>query len=187
MGLSEYLEQYRRYDPASRSRSEIFFLYPGPKAVGLYRMANALERRGVPFVPRLISETARWLTGIEIHPAATIGKNLMIDHGHGVVIGETAVVGDNVLLYQGVTLGGTHVRREKRHPTVEDNVVVGAGAKILGKITVGEGSRVGANSVVIDDVPAHSTVVGIPAKTVVKEGIRPGEELRHDRIQESGE
>jgi serine O-acetyltransferase len=175
------LDAYRKYDPASKSRLEVLFLYPGVKAVVLHRIAHRLHLLRVPFFPRALSELGRFLTGIEIHPGATIGRCFVIDHGMGVVIGETTEIGDYVLLYQGVTLGGTSLNHVKRHPTIEDHVVIGAGAKVLGAITIGTGSRVGANSVVVKDVPPHSTVVGIPGK-VVEGGIGHGEELDHDHI-----
>jgi serine O-acetyltransferase len=178
----QFLQAYRRYDPASRSYAEILFLYPGVKAIFLHRIAHGLARARVPFLPRFVSEVSRFLTGIDIHPSARIGRCCIIDHGMGVVIGETAVIGDHVLLYQGVTLGGTQLAREKRHPTIGDRVVIGAGAKVLGNIRVGHGSRIGANSVVIEDVPEDSTVVGIPGR-ILKRGIQAGEELRHDLIK----
>jgi len=176
------LGAYRAYDPASNSRIESFFLYPGVKAIAFHRVAHALHRARVPFLPRLLSEISRFLTGIEIHPAARIGRNLIIDHGMGLVIGETTVIGDHVILYQGVTLGGTRLERVKRHPTVEDHVVVGAGAKVLGNIKIGRGARIGANSVVVRDVAPDTTVAGIPATLVASTGARQGEELSHDRI-----
>ena len=177
----EMLQAFQKYDPAAKSAVEIFFLYPGFKAVCLHRVAHFLYRLSLPFLPRLISEVSRFLTGIEIHPGAKIGRSLIIDHGMGVVIGETAVIGDNVILYQGVTLGGTSLLKEKRHPTLENGVVVGAGAKVLGDIVVGEGSRIGANSVVVESVPQYSTVVGIPGK-ILKLGIEPGHELDHGAL-----
>jgi serine O-acetyltransferase len=176
------LEAYKKYDPAAKSRLEILLLYPGIKALFFYRIAHMLLLCKVPFFPRLISEVGRWFTGIEIHPGAKIGRRVIIDHGMGVVIGETSEVGNDVILYQGVTLGGTNLSREKRHPTIEDHVVIGAGAKVLGNIVIGRESRIGANSVVTKDVPAKSTVVGVPARTVEKKGVAPGEELCHDRI-----
>ena len=175
------LRAYRQYDPATKSSLEILFLYPGIKALLLHRVAHFFCRLGLPFFPRLISELNRFITGVDIHPGALIGKNLIIDHGMGTVIGETSVIGDNCIIYQGVTLGGTHLRRVKRHPTLEDQVVVGAGAKVLGNITVGRGSRIGANSVVIEDVAPDCTVVGIPAQVVGK-GVQMGEELAHEKI-----
>jgi serine O-acetyltransferase len=153
-------------DPAARTRFEIITTYPGVHAVLLYRMANRLWRRGWRYLPRLISFIGRLWSGVDIHPGATIGRRFFIDHGSGVVIGETSEVGDDVTLYHGVTLGGVSWNRGKRHPTLGDRVVVGAGAKILGPITIGRESRVGANSVVIESVPKGKTVVGIPGKVV---------------------
>ncbi len=162
-------------DPAAKgvAASEILATWPGVHAVLAYRLAHALQEASVPLLPRLIAALARSITGIEIHPAAKIGQGFFIDHGMGVVIGETAEIGDNVTLYQGVTLGGTGFQTGKRHPTVEDNVTIGSGAKLLGPITVGHGSKIGANSVVIHDVPANSTVVGNPGHPVRVEGRRP--------------
>lgn len=147
-------------DPAARNWLEVVFFYPGLQAILLHRIAHFLYRLGIPFIPRFISFIARFITGIEIHPGATIGKSFFIDHGMGVVIGETAIVGDYVLLYQGVTLGGTGKESGKRHPTLGNNVVVGAGAKVLGNIEVGSNVRIGAGSVVLRDVPSNCTVVG---------------------------
>lgn len=175
------LTAYKHYDPAAKSKIEILLLYPGVKALFFHRIAHALFRAGIPFFPRMISEFSRFITGIEIHPGAVIGKNCIMDHGMGIVIGETTIIGDNVILYQGIVLGGTKLDPVKRHPTLENNVVVGTGAKVLGNITLGESSRVGANSVVIENVPAHCTVVGIPAR-ILKKGIQKGEELHHDYI-----
>jgi serine O-acetyltransferase len=162
-------------DPAARGvgSAEILAVWPGVHAVLAHRVAHALFEAKVPLLPRLIAGVSRLLTGIEIHPAARIGEGLFIDHGMGVVIGETAVIGDDVTLYQGVTLGGTGFACGKRHPTVEDNVTIGSGAKLLGPITVGHGSKVGANTVVIHDVPPHSTVVGNPGHPVRIDGRRP--------------
>jgi serine O-acetyltransferase len=162
-------------DPAARGigRVEILATYAGVHALLTHRVAHALHEAGLPLVPRALANASRVLTGIEIHPAARIGEALFIDHGTGVVIGETAEIGDNVTLYQGVTLGGTGFARGKRHPTVEDDVVIGSGAKLLGPIRVGRGSKIGANSVVIHDVPASSTVVGNPGHPVRVEGRRP--------------
>ena len=154
-----------RNDPAARNLAEVL-LYPGLHAITLHRLAHALWARRVPFLPRLVSQIGRFLTGIEIHPGATIGRGFFIDHGMGVVIGETSEIGDWVMLYQGVTLGGTGKQRGKRHPTLEDNVIVGVGASVLGAITVGEGARVGGGAVVVKDVPPHSTAVGVPARIV---------------------
>jgi serine O-acetyltransferase len=162
-------------DPAARDVGtvEILAAWPGLHALLAHRLAHALYRAGVPFAPRLIAAAARSLTGIEIHPAALIGARFVIDHGMGVVIGETAEIGDDVTLYQGVTLGGTGFATGKRHPTVQDNVTVGSGAKMLGPITIGHGSKIGANTVVIHDVPPNATVVGNPGHPVRVEGRRP--------------
>ncbi len=178
------IQAYLKYDPATKSALEVLFLYPGFKAVMFHRLAHFLYQAKIPFFPRAVAEFSRFLTGIEIHPGAKIGKNLIIDHGMGVVIGETAEIGDDCLIYHGVTLGGVDLNPVKRHPTLQNGVVVGAGAKILGNIVIGEHSRVGANSVVIKSVPAHSTVTGIPAKIVNQKGVLPGEELKHDQISE---
>jgi serine O-acetyltransferase len=162
-------------DPAARDigRAEILLTYGGVQALLSHRVAHALHDLGLPMVPHAISNLSRVLTGVEIHPAADVGDALFIDHGAGVVIGETAEIGNNVTLYQGVTLGGTGFARGKRHPTVEDDVVVGSGAKLLGPIRVGRGAKVGANSVVIHDVPPNSTVVGNPGHPVRVDGKRP--------------
>jgi serine O-acetyltransferase len=159
-------------DPAARSSLEILLCYPGLHALALHRLSHRLWRLEVPLLPRLMSQVGRWLTGIEIHPGARIGKGVFIDHGMGVVIGETAVVGDNCLLYQGVTLGGTGKVHGKRHPTLEENVVVGAGAKVLGAITVGASTRIGAGSVLLRNVAANSTVVGIPGRVIHQSGVK---------------
>ena len=155
-------------DPAVRSKFDVIFSYPGFHAVVIYRLANWFWKRNLTFIARFLSHFGRLISGIEIHPGATIGKRFFIDHGMGVVIGETAEVGDDVTLYQGVTLGGTALHNGKRHPTVENNVIVGAGAKVLGPITVGHCARIGSNSVVIKDVPECATVVGIPGRVVSK-------------------
>lgn len=160
------------HDPAAKSRLEVLLCYAGLHAVWSYRMNHWLWNHGLFLVARWLSEVARWLTGIEIHPGARIGRRLFIDHGMGVVIGETSVVGDDVTLYQGVTLGGTGKEHGKRHPTLEDNVVVGGGAKILGNIIVGKNCRIGAGSVVLRNVPENSTVVGVPGHIVFREGKR---------------
>lgn len=157
-------------DPAARSIPEIIFCYPGFHAMCFYRLGNALWRRKLYFAARFLSHLGRFLTGIEIHPGARIGRGFFIDHGMGVVIGETTEIGENCTLYHGVTLGGTSWAKEKRHPTLGDNVVVGAGAKVLGPFTVGSNSRIGANSVVIKEVPPNSTVVGVPGRVVFSEG-----------------
>lgn len=153
-------------DPAARNRLEVWTIYPGVQAVALHRLAHALWLRGWRILPRFVSYVARWFTNVDIHPGARIGERFFIDHGAGVVIGETAEIGDDVTLYHGVTLGGTTWNPGKRHPTLGDGVVVGAGAKILGPITVGDGARVAANSVVIEAVPQGATVVGIPGRVV---------------------
>jgi serine O-acetyltransferase len=162
-------------DPAAHrvGTVEILATWPGVQALLAHRLAHALHAAGVPLLPRLIAAAARTLTGIEIHPAARIGEGLFIDHGMGVVIGETAEIGDDVTMYQGVTLGGTGFAVGKRHPTVQDNVTIGSGAKLLGPITVGHGSKIGANTVVIHDVPPNCTVVGNPGHPVRVEGRRP--------------
>jgi serine O-acetyltransferase len=155
-----------RRDPAARSALEVILFYPGFHARLAHRLANALYRRGVPLLPRGIMHIARFLTGIEIHPGATIGPRFFIDHGMGVVIGETTEIGADVMVYQGVTLGGTSTQRVKRHPTLRDNVVVGAGAKLIGAIEIGENARVGAGSVVVTNVPPNATIVGVPGHIV---------------------
>ena len=159
-------------DPAATSRLEVILTYAGFHALLIYRIAHWLKGYGVPFVPRALSQLARWLTGIEIHPSAKIGTGFFIDHGMGVVIGETAEVGDYVTLFQGVTLGGTGKERGKRHPTLGNHVVVGAGAKILGGIKIGDNVKIGANSVVIKNVPPNSTVIGVPARVIKTHGER---------------
>lgn len=165
-------------DPAATSKLEVLFTYAGFHALLLYRMAHWLSIKKIPFFPRALSQFARFLTGIEIHPGASIGSGLFIDHGMGVVVGETTEIGDNVTLFQGVTLGGTGKQRGKRHPTIGNHVVVGAGAKVLGPITIGDYVKIGANSVVLQDVPNHSTVVGIPGRIVrIKDERVPDETL----------
>src|SRR2546425_2269041 len=169
------LKAARERDPAARgvAPAEILATWPGVHALLSHRVAHALFQTGVPLAPRALATASRTLTGIEIHPAAKIGDGFFIDHGMGVVIGETAEIGDDVTLYQGVTLGGTGFATGKRHPTVEDNVTIGSGAKLLGPIRIGHGSKIGANSVAIHDVPPHSTVVGNPGHPVRVEGRRP--------------
>jgi len=159
-------------DPAARSTFEVVLCYPGVHALAFHRIAHAIWRRGWRIPARFLSQVARFLTGIEIHPAAKIGSGLFIDHGMGVVIGETAEVGENVTLLQGVTLGGTSLKREKRHPTLGDNVVVGAGAKIIGAFKIGDGSRIGAGSVVVREVPTNCVVVGVPGRVTYRDGQR---------------
>ncbi|MCK6453595.1 MAG: serine O-acetyltransferase [Alphaproteobacteria bacterium] len=164
--LRDEIDGAMRRDPAARSRLEVALLYSSFHALVLHRLANALWRRGWRFLARAISQFARTITGIEIHPGATIGRRFFIDHGMGVVIGETAEIGDDVMLYHGVTLGGTSLSQGKRHPTIESGVIVGAGAKILGPITIGANARIGANAVVVKDVPAGASAVGIPARVI---------------------
>jgi serine O-acetyltransferase len=159
-------------DPAARSPFEVMLCYPGVHALALHRVAHRLWTRGWTTTARFFSHVGRFVTGIEIHPGACLGPGLFIDHGMGVVIGETAEVGENVTLLQGVTLGGTSLRREKRHPTLGDNVVVGAGAKIIGAFTIGDGSRIGAGSVVVREVPPNSVVVGVPGRVTYRDGRR---------------
>lgn len=172
----------RERDPAAKSNFEIILLYCGFYAIVAYRFAHFLWKLKVPLLPRAISQWARFLTGIEIHPGATIGQGLFIDHGMGVVIGETTIIGDNVTLFQGVTLGGTGKETGKRHPTLGSNIVVGTGAKILGNITVGDNSYVGANAVVIKDVPPNATVVGVPARITRQEGKKIDVSLDHIHV-----
>lgn len=173
-------------DPAARTTLEVVLCYPGLHALWGHRIANALWRRRQVLLARIVSQTVRWLTAIEIHPGATLGRRVFIDHGAGVVVGETSEIGNNCVLFQGVTLGGTSLEREKRHPTLEDHVVVGAGAKILGPIRVGHGARIGANSVVIGDVPAGATFVGLPAREVRRRDPAEAETitLHHERISD---
>jgi serine O-acetyltransferase len=162
-------------DPAATSKLEVILTYAGFHALLAYRIAHRFHKWGIPILPRAISQVARWLTGIEIHPAAKIGKGFFIDHGMGVVIGETAEIGDYVTLFQGVTLGGTGKERGKRHPTLGNHVVVGAGAKILGGIKIGDNVKIGANSVVLKSVPANSTVIGVPGRIIKTVGDRQPE------------
>ncbi len=174
-------------DPAARSVWEVVLCYSGLHAIWFHRLSHKLYLRGWVLLPRMISNFARFVTGIEIHPGATIGEGLFIDHGTGIVIGETAELGKNVTLYQGVTLGGTGKEKGKRHPTIGDNVVVASGAKVLGSFTVGEHAKIGAGSVVLKEVPPYATVVGIPGKIVCMHGekVRGGEDdidLRHDQL-----
>jgi len=154
------------HDPAAVSLLEILFAYPGFQARQWHRIAHTLHNWHIPVLPRLVSHWSRFWTGIEIHPGAQLGEGVFIDHGMGVVIGETSIVGDNCVLYQGVSLGGTSLHRTKRHPTLGKNVVVGAGAQVIGNITIGDNSKIGAGSVVIESVPAHATVVGVPGRIV---------------------
>ncbi len=171
--IKEDIASVRERDPAATSVLEILFLYPGLKAVRMHRRANWFYRHKMHFIARWISQRCSMKTGIEIHPAAKIGKNFFIDHGAGVVIGETTIIGDNVILYQGVTLGGTGKETGKRHPTLGNNIMVGAGAKILGSVTIGDNTKIAAGAVVLDDIPENSTAVGAPAKVVRIDGERP--------------
>ena len=160
------IKSIRERDPAARSSWEVFFLYSGFHAILYYRVANFFYRHGMKFIARWVSQTGRFFTGVEIHPGATIGKGLMIDHGMGVVIGETAIVGDNCTIYQGVTLGGTGKDTGKRHPTIGNNVMIGSGAKVLGPFTVGDNAKIAAGAVVLDAVPEGATAVGVPARMI---------------------
>jgi serine O-acetyltransferase len=171
-------------DPAARTNLEIFLCYPGVHAIVWHRFNHWLWNKGLKLFARWISHMVRFFTAIEIHPGAKIGEGFFIDHGLGIVIGETTTIGNNVTIYQGVTLGGTSWKKEKRHPTLEDNVVVGAGAILLGPVRVGNNSRIGANSVVIHDVPPHSTVVGVPGKVMAHPGNVVGEhyDLEHAQL-----
>ncbi len=164
--LNETLEAYKARDPAARSKIEIFLLYQGVHAVIGYRVAHWFYKRKLRFFARLVSQWARFCTGVEIHPGARIGRRFVIDHGMGIVIGETAEIGDDVLLYQGVTLGGTGKDKGKRHPTIGNNVMIGSGAKVLGPFRVGENSRIASNAVVLEEIPPNSTAVGVPARVV---------------------
>jgi len=179
--LREDIQTVFAKDPAARSFIEVLFCYPGLHALWLHRIAHFLWQHRLFFLARLLSHINRALTGIEIHPGAKIGRRFFIDHGMGVVIGETAEIGNDVLMYQGVVLGGTTLEKKKRHPTIEDNVVIGAGAILLGPITIGRGALVGAGSVVIKSVPPGATVVGVPGR-VITEGKRPTSALEHGRL-----
>jgi serine O-acetyltransferase len=170
--IREDVSHVMEHDPAAKSRLEVFLCYSGLHAVWFYRINHWLWNHGLLLLGRMLSQAARFLTGVEIHPGAQIGRRVFIDHGNGVVIGETAIVGDDVTMYQGVTLGGTGKERGKRHPTLLDGVVVGDGAKILGNITVGKNCRIGAGSVVLRNVPDDSTVVGVPGHIIFREGKR---------------
>lgn len=171
-------------DPAAKSVLEVLLCYPGLHAILMHRVAHTFYKKRLFFLARLVSHISRFLTGIEIHPGAKIGEGLFIDHGAGVVIGETAEIGDNVTIYQGVTLGGTGKEKGKRHPTIGNNVVISTGAKILGSFTIGDNSKIGAGSVVLGPVPPNSTVVGVPGRVVARAGQRldVADELRHDLL-----
>ena len=177
--FNEEVKAVQDRDPAARNILEIVLLYAGLHAIVAYRVAHMLWQWKIPFFPRAVSQAARFFTGIEIHPGATIGKGLFIDHGTGVVIGETAILGNNVTLFQGVTLGGTGKETGKRHPTLGNNIVVGAGAKVLGNITIGDNSYIGSNAVVVKTVPPNSTVVGVPGHLAKYDGKRIDQDLDH--------
>lgn len=184
--LKEDLKAVFERDPAAKSLIEVILCYPGLHAIIMHRIAHYLHKKGLILLPRLISQFNRFITGIEIHPGAKIGRGFFIDHGMGVVIGETTEIGDNVTLYQGVTLGGTGKDKGKRHPTIKDNVIIGSGAKVLGPIVIGENSKVGAGAVVLHDVPANCTVVGVPGHCVKRQNIRLASthsvDLEHGRL-----
>ena len=169
--LIEFLNVYKKKDPASRTYFEILLCYPGIHSIFFHKISNTIWKLNIKTLARFSSHFARLLTGIEIHPAVKIGKNLFIDHGMGIVIGETTLIGDNVTIYQGVTLGGTKSVREKRHPTISDNVIIGAGAKILGPIKIGKNSKIGANSVVTKNIPSNATVVGVPGRIIDNDSV----------------
>lgn len=177
--LKEDIEVIFDQDPAARTYIEVMLTYSGLHAIWGHRLAHAFYRRKFFFLARFISQVSRFFTGIEIHPGAQIGRRFFIDHGMGIVIGETCEIGDNVAVFQGVTLGGTGKEKGKRHPTIKDNVLIATGAKVLGSITVGENSKIGAGSVVLKEVPPNSTVVGIPGKVVIQDGIRIKKDLNH--------
>lgn len=180
-GLKEDIRSVFHRDPAARNTFEVLTNYPGLHALWMHRIAHGLWRRGLKWLGRFVSAVSRWFTGIEIHPGAQIGRRFFIDHGMGVVIGETAVIGDDVTLYQGVTLGGTSWNKGKRHPTLKDGVVVGAGAKVLGPFDVGENAKVGSNAVVTKEVPAGATVVGIPGRIILQSVVTETTEVDEDK------
>ncbi|WML41923.1 serine O-acetyltransferase [Neobacillus sp. OS1-2] len=177
--FKEDVEVVFEQDPAARSYLEVILTYSGLHAIWSHRIAHAFFNRKLFFLARVISQVSRFFTGIEIHPGAKIGRRFFIDHGMGVVIGETCEIGDNVTIYQGVTLGGTGKEKGKRHPTIKDNVLIATGAKVLGSITIGENSKIGGGSVVLKEVPPNSTVVGIPGRVVIQDGKRIGKDLNH--------
>ena len=180
--LKEDIEVIFEQDPAARSYLEVILTYSGLHAIWAHRLAHALYKRRFYFLARTLSQISRFFTGIEIHPGAVIGRRLFIDHGMGVVIGETCEIGDNVTIYQGVTLGGTGKEKGKRHPTIKDNALIASGAKVLGSITVGENAKIGAGSVVLRDVPSNSTVVGIPGRIKVQNGQKVDKDLNHANL-----
>lgn len=177
--LKEDVDVVFDQDPAARTYLEVILTYSGLHAIWSHRVAHAFYKRKLFFLARVISQISRFFTGIEIHPGAKIGRRFFIDHGMGVVIGETCEIGDNVTIYQGVTLGGTGKEKGKRHPTIKDNVLISTGAKVLGSITIGENSKIGGGSVVLKEVPPNSTVVGIPGRVVIQDGKRISKDLNH--------
>jgi serine O-acetyltransferase len=187
--IREDIQSVLERDPAARNTLEVLFCYPGLHAIWAHRLSHRLWKSGLKLFARWLSQIMRGITGIEIHPGATIGRNFFIDHGMGVVIGETTEIGDNVTIYHDVTLGGTSLEKTKRHPTIEDHVVIGAGAKVLGAITIGAYSRVGANAVVVKSTPPNSVVVGVPGQIVVREGPSPAPrekaDLDHGRLPDT--
>jgi serine O-acetyltransferase len=180
--LKEDIEVIFEQDPAARSYLEVVLTYSGLHSIWAHRVAHAFYKRKLFFIARAISQVSKFFTGIEIHPGAKIGRRFFIDHGTGVVIGETCEIGDNVTVYQGVTLGGTGKEKGKRHPTVKDNALIATGAKVLGSITIGENSKIGAGAVVLNDVPDNSTVVGMKAKVVIRDGVKIQKDLRHGDV-----
>ncbi len=175
--MREDIQMVFDHDPAARTKLEVVLAYPGVHAIWMYRVAHFLWEHHMKLLARLVAELSRFLNGIEIHPGAKIGRRLFIDHGMGVVMGETTEIGDDVLIYQGVTLGGTSLKKEKRHPTVEDHVMISAGAAVIGPVRIGRGSRIGAGAVVVSSAPPYSTVVGIPGKVI------EGDSARHDVME----
>ncbi|MBM6616115.1 serine O-acetyltransferase EpsC [Bacillus suaedaesalsae] len=180
--LKEDINIVFEQDPAARNAFEVALTYSGLHAIWSHRIAHAFYKRRMYFIARSISQISRFFTGIEIHPGAKIGRKLFIDHGMGIVIGETCEIGDNVTIFQGVTLGGTGKEKGKRHPTIKDHALIASGAKVLGSITIGENSKVGAGSVVLNDVPDNSTVVGIPGKIVIQNGVKIKKDLDHSNL-----
>ncbi|MED1205683.1 serine O-acetyltransferase [Heyndrickxia acidicola] len=180
--IKEDIEVVFDQDPAARSYFEVILTYSGLHAIWAHRIAHAFYKKKFFFIARSISQISRFFTGIEIHPGAKIGRRFFIDHGMGIVIGETCEIGDNVTVFQGVTLGGTGKEKGKRHPTIENNALIATGAKVLGSITVGENSKIGAGSVVLKEVPPNSTVVGIPGRVVIQDGVRINRDLNHSDL-----
>ncbi|AEP00401.1 MULTISPECIES: serine O-acetyltransferase [Heyndrickxia] len=180
--LKEDIEVVFDQDPAARTYFEVILTYSGLHAIWAHRIAHFFYKKKMFFIARVISQLSRFFTGIEIHPGAQIGRRFFIDHGMGVVIGETCEIGDNVTVYQGVTLGGTGKEKGKRHPTIKDNALIASGAKVLGSITIGENAKIGAGSVVLKDVPPNSTVVGIPGRVVVQDGVKIKKDLKHNEL-----